>query len=103
MCGLCEDASAWWDQSICDNIILLFSSRIRLSSHITQDAVAAQHTYIQALVCFHEISVSILLSDFFFLSLGKSYCLGLGVEDCKGSATVSLLDLCAVCEFNLSP
>ena len=66
-----------------------------------QDVVAAQHTYMLPLVCCHEMSVSILLSDFF--SLGKSYCLGLGVEDCKGFATVSLLDLCAVCEFNLSP
>lgn len=67
MCSLCEDASVWWDQSICDNIILLFSARIRLSSHIMKDGVAAQHTYMLPLVCCHEILVSILLSDFFCL------------------------------------
>lgn len=51
MCGLREDVSVWWDQSICDNIILLFLVRIRLSSHIMQDGVAAQHTYMLPLVC----------------------------------------------------
>lgn len=103
MCGLSEDASVWWDQSICDNIILLFSGRIRLSSHIMQDGVAAQHSYMLSFVCCHEMLVSILLSDFFSLSA-----LSRATAWAWEWRTVKVLQLFlslifVLCEFNLPP